>query len=97
MGARAAAVSAAVLVGLAATPAQAESPVPDDAWQFEFTPYVFGSSLSGTTGVGRVTAEVDQSFGDIVQNLDSGFMAMFEARKGPWGLLFDGVYFKLKD
>ena len=97
MGARAAAVSAAVLVGLAATPAQAESPVPDDAWQFEFTPYVFGSSLSGTTGVGRVTAEVDASFGDIVENLDSGFMAMFEARKGPWGLLFDGVYFKLKD
>ena len=94
---RSAAVSAAVLIGLAANPAQAQSPAPDDGWQFEFTPYIFGSSLSGTTGIGRVTADVDLSFGDIVENLDSGFMAMFEARKGPWGLLFDGVYFKLKD
>lgn len=68
-----------------------------DSWQFEFTPYLFGSSLSGTTGVNNVTADVDVSFSDILKNLDSGFMAMFEARKGPWGFGFDGVYFRLKD
>jgi opacity protein-like surface antigen len=89
-------VAATVLVSLVASPAQAASPAPDK-WQFEFTPYLFGAALSGTTGISRVTADVDVSFGDILENLDSGFMAMFEARKGPWGFGFDGVYFRLKD
>ena len=69
----------------------------DERWQFEFTPYLFGSALTGTTGAAGVTADVDVSFGDILENLDSGFMAMFEARKGPWGFALDGVYFRLKD
>lgn len=72
-----------------------------DAWQFEFTPYLFGASLDGKTGVstglGDVTADVDMSFDDILENLDSGFMALFEARKGPWMYAVEGVYFKLKD
>jgi opacity protein-like surface antigen len=69
----------------------------DDRWQFEFTPYLFGAALSGTTGVASVTADVDVSFGDILENFDSGFMMMVEARKGPWGFALDGVYFRLKD
>jgi opacity protein-like surface antigen len=93
---------AAIVLGTTlalAVPAAAQTAVrsESDTWQFEVTPYLFGSALSGTTGVGGVTADVDMSFGDIVENLDSGFMAMFEARKGPWGFGFDGVYFKLKD
>jgi hypothetical protein len=91
----AAAAVAAALTGLAGA-AHAAPPAPAE-WQFEFTPYLFGSSLTGTTGTSNVRAAVDMSFGDILDHLDSGFMAMFEARKGPWGFVFDGVYFKLKD
>lgn len=88
----------AMLTMTAATITQAqETPAPGGAWQFEFTPYIFGSALSGTTGVGRVTADVDMSFGDILNNLDSGFMALFEARKGLWSFGIDGVYFKLEN
>lgn len=67
------------------------------SWQFELTPYLFGAGLDGTTGVGGVTADIGMSFGDMLENIDSGFMAMFEARKGPWSLAADGVYFRLKD
>jgi opacity protein-like surface antigen len=88
---------ATALAGLAMTTAHADPATPDNPWQFEVTPYLFGSSLSGTTGVAHVTADVDMSFGDILEKLDSGFMAMFEARKGSWILGFDGVYFRLKD
>lgn len=88
----------AALVSIAGPSAFAQSePATPDTWQFEVTPYLFGSALSGTTGVGNVTADVDASFGDLLENLDSGFMAMFEARKGAWGFGFDGVYFRLKD
>lgn len=68
-----------------------------DAWQFELTPYMLGAGLNGTTGVGHVTADIDMSFGDILDNLDSGFMMMFEARKNSWSFGMDGVYFKLKN
>jgi opacity protein-like surface antigen len=93
---RQATLIAATLAGLVVAPAKAATST-TDAWQFEVTPYLYGSALGGTTGVGGVTADIDLSFGDILENLDSGFMMMFEARKGPWGLGFDGVYFRLKD
>ena len=86
----AAAALAAALVGAAQA-------APAEAWRFELTPYLFGASLTGTTGVSNVRAQVDMSFDDILDNLDSGFMAMLEARKGRWGFGLDGVYFKLKD
>ena len=67
-----------------------------DKWQFELTPYLFGAGLNGTTGFSRVTADVDMSFGDVLNNLDSGFMGLGEARKGLWSFALEGVYFKLK-
>jgi opacity protein-like surface antigen len=72
-----------------------------DAWQFELTPYLFGAGLNGTTGIstglGNVTTDIDMSFGDVLDNFDSGFMMMFEARKDQWSFGIDGVYFKLKN
>ena len=90
------AVTAVVLAGLA-TPAAQVAGTQSDSWQFEVTPYLFGAGMSGTAGVGAVSADIDVSFGDILENFDSGFMMMFEARKGPWGFGFDGIYFRLKD
>lgn len=87
-------VAAAALAVALAGAAQA---APQEEWRFEATPYLFGASLSGATGTSNVRANVDMSFDDILDNLDSGFMAMFEARKGKWGFGLDGVYFKLKD
>lgn len=81
------------LAGLTVAPVRAA----EGAWQFEITPYVFGAGLRGTTGVGQVKADIDSSFGDILKHFDSGLMAAAEARKGPWVLAFDGVYFRLKD
>jgi len=77
--------------------AQTAGPGDTDAWQFEITPYLFAAGMNGKAGVGPVTANVDMSFDDIRKNLDQGFMALFEASKGPWILGLEGVYFKLKD
>jgi hypothetical protein len=78
--------------------ASAETEVVNDAdkWQFEITPYLFAAGMNGKTGIGSVTSNVDMSFNDILNNLDQGFMALFEARKGPWSYTLEGVYFKLK-
>ena len=68
-----------------------------DAWQFEITPYLFAAGLKGQAGVRGVTADVDMSFNDIWDNLDSAFMGLFTAQKGPWSYGFEGVYFKITD
>ncbi len=83
----------------ATTPAPTTTPAPAPApekWQFEVTPYFVAAGLDGTAGVAGVTADVDMGVGDILDRLDSAFMGAVEARKGSWGLLFDGVYFHLK-
>jgi opacity protein-like surface antigen len=82
-----------------AAPASAQTEVRSDTdkWQFEITPYLFGAGMNGKTGIGSVTSNVDMSFSDILNNLDSGLMALFEARKGPWSFAAEGVYFKLKN
>jgi opacity protein-like surface antigen len=69
----------------------------EDRWQVEFTPYLFASGLHGKTGTQQVSADVNSGFGDIVQNLDSGLMGTLELRRGRWGIILDGLYFKLKD
>lgn len=67
----------------------------DQKWQFELTPYLWATRLNGDVKVGRLpAAHVDMSFADILSDLDFGFMTAFEARKGKWGFLFDGIYTK---
>jgi opacity protein-like surface antigen len=69
----------------------------EERWQVEFTPYLFASGLHGSTGTQQVTADVNTAFSDIVKNLDKGFMGTLEVRRGRWGFILDGLYFKLKD
>ena len=68
----------------------------NDQWQFEVTPYLFMTSIVGTTGAGGVSTDVDESFNDVFKNLDAAFMGTFEARKGRWGLIADVIYAKLE-
>jgi opacity protein-like surface antigen len=69
----------------------------EDRWQVELTPYLFASGLHGSTGVQQVQADVNAGFGDILQNLDKGFMGTLEVRRVRCGFILDGLYFKLKD
>jgi opacity protein-like surface antigen len=92
-------IAAALVLSLASAPhaalAQAAAS-PDSGWNFEFTPYIWGASMSGEVAAGPLpTTSVNMSFSDIMDNLDAGLMGSFEARKGRWGLLFDAIYMKL--
>lgn len=67
-----------------------------DRWQYEVTPYLLAAGLDGTVGVKGYTTDVDASFGDILENLEGGFMGLFTAAKGPWSFGLEGVYMKLE-
>lgn len=69
----------------------------DDTWQYSITPYFFAAGMDATIGAGNVKTDVDMNAGDVLEDTESGFMAMLSARKGKWTFAFDGSYFQLKD
>ena len=59
--------------------------------------YLFATEITGDAQLRNVSADIDMSFGDIMDNLDMGFMGMVEHRRGAWTFLGDIAYLKIKD
>jgi hypothetical protein len=86
------AASAADLVG---RPPPVEIMAQQDRWTLSVAPYVWGAGLQGNVGLfGVRPISVNMSFGDIVDNLRFGGMAVGEAHNGTWGVLTDVIYIK---
>jgi len=81
----------AAAVGLPAT-AQASG---SDEWEFVVTPYLWAAGMDGDVAVLGMPAEVDVSFGDILNALDGGALIHFEGRKGQRAFFVDAVYLDL--
>lgn len=66
-------------------------------WVFIVTPYVWGASLKGNVATlpPLPAVAVDASFGDIVKNLNLGFMGTAEIRKEKFGFISDIVWIDL--
>lgn len=68
----------------------------DEAWQHTAVIYMIGASIDGDAGVGNLTADVDVSFGDILDNLEMGAMAAYRAERGPWAIVADVIWMNLE-
>ena len=66
-----------------------------DRWRSSLYFYLWATSLDGKIGIGGNEVDVDQSFSDLVGDLDGAFSARFESHKGKWGYFLDGMYVKL--
>jgi hypothetical protein len=89
------AIRSLMLSGFAAALAQ-PAVAADDAWQHTMTLYMIGASIDGEAGVGNVTADVDVSFGDILDNLEMGAMAAYRGERGPWAVVADVIWMNLE-
>lgn len=69
----------------------------DEHTQVIVTGYVFASALDGRASVtsGLPPANIDLSFGDILEDLDFGLMSAVEVRRGKWGFVADFMYSKV--
>jgi hypothetical protein len=67
------------------------------SWQFEAGAYLFASRIDGDAGIRTVDAEVDVSFGDILENLEFGVMGFLAGRNEKWSIIADALYMKLTD
>ena len=69
-----------------------------ELWDFTVTPYLWASNLDGTVAMkGLPEKDMDVNFGDILKNLDSGFMGEFEARTDNYGFITDIIYMDVSD
>lgn len=69
--------------------AQPAAAADDDPSEVGLEVYLWGASVGGTTAAGDA---INVSFGDLVKNLDLGFMSTLGARKGRWVALGDVIY-----
>jgi len=67
-------------------------------WSYEFEVYALASSIEGDAGIGRATGvAVDVDMSDILEVLDVGAMAHFEAHNSNgWGVALDYGFMDLK-
>lgn len=82
------AISAGVAPGARADDAQ--------GWSFEIAPYVWAAGIEGDIAPfpSLPTASVDETFGDVVDNLDGALMLVGEAREDRFGVFGDLIYLK---
>lgn len=95
-----AAILAAPVVVQAADIAPAFAPQPQpadpDKWTFSISPYFWAAGITGDTGVfGLPEVHVDESFGDILSDLDFAFMAAGDARYDRFSIVTDIIYVRI--
>lgn len=66
-------------------------------WSFRMTPYLWGTAIDGNVAHEHLPIDfhAGMSFGDVWDNLDIGAMGTFEAHRGRYGVVADGLYAKL--
>ncbi len=90
---RTACLSVALLGGAAGSmSAQAADKQP---WENTITVYGWAASMSGTQGIGPVTATVDLPFSEILDHLKMGAMLNYMGRGQTWVTGADFIYMKL--
>ncbi len=78
------------------TPAPEITPAAESSgWEFSGAIYAPLMGLEGDIGVAGLTTSVDLSFGDILEELDGGATAAFEARYDRWSITGDFIWLKL--
>lgn len=87
-----------LLATLVSGPARAQSAAEISAsrdWRWEVSVYMLGAGMDGKIGAGPLVADVDQSFSDILENLEFGSMARARATHGAWSFGTDIIYMGL--
>ncbi|MDH4022490.1 MAG: hypothetical protein OEV14_05135 [Gammaproteobacteria bacterium] len=69
-------------------------------WEHRLTPYLWMSGMEGSQTIGTpsgpLTADLDLSFGDILDNLELGGMLRYRGQNDRWVVMADSIYMDLE-
>ena len=65
------------------------------SWRSSIRPYFFLSGISGSVTAEPITIPINNSFGDLLDNVRIGGFIAFTVEKGQWGLYADFQYINL--
>ncbi|CAN7172623.1 hypothetical protein LJR219_000274 [Phenylobacterium sp. LjRoot219] len=78
-------------------------PVEPDRWRFTVAPYLWMASIKGSAtfsppigSTSSINANIDESFGDILSDLNFALMAGAEARRGKFSIQTDLIYMNVE-
>jgi hypothetical protein len=69
----------------------------ETGWSYQFTPYLWATSIDGTQGIGGRDFDVDASASDLLDFLDIALAGRLEGQGPQWGWFGDAFYAKLSD
>lgn len=78
------------------TPVPQKTDATDDAWHFDFTPYLWFAGASGTVGAFGHDANFHADAGDLLSHFHLGLMATVEARKNRFVMPLDFMWIDLQ-
>jgi hypothetical protein len=88
---------ATVILVLALWSSASDAQNQNDDNKIILTPYLWGTSLEGTSAVGTLPPlDVDASFSDILSNLNFAMSLHTELHRGPWRFVLDPMYIVLE-
>ncbi|TPW33362.1 hypothetical protein FJU08_02025 [Martelella alba] len=80
-------------------PVAAPAPAPASGWTYVVTPYLWGTGLSGDVAPFKnaPAVHIDQSFSDILSNLNIAGFVNFWATNGRYGVYADVMYTNISE
>jgi hypothetical protein len=73
------------------------APPPEGGWWFRVAPYAWVTAVEGDVSIGPLSAPVDITMSDTLEDVDMAYMGVIEAGYGRWSLGLDAVYAKTSD
>lgn len=68
---------------------------PDQGWNIRVAPYLWAASMDGHASVGRIKADVDVPFTDLLKDLSGGAMLLVDVQKGRLGVGVNGLFVRV--
>jgi hypothetical protein len=68
----------------------------DSAWDWQFTPYLWGAAIDGDVAIGPIGREVDVEFSEIVDVLSGAALFRVEGGNDDHGFITDFVWLRLE-
>ena len=86
-----------MVMGLSLVMAVTVGAAEEGGWNWGVSPYGWMAGMEGDVAIGPVVSHVDESFSDVLENLEFAAMIALDGNNGRWGVMGDLFFASLED